>query len=74
MKSSRKKFTLILSECERCGRSLYTGNRSLFGNDALKKKFGVICQDCTTTAEKEKLREEQGRTTTREGGLNDQAI
>lgn len=52
----RTKFQLIKTNCKRCGRELYTGNRSLFGLDEAKKKLGGICSECITPEERQEMR------------------
>jgi hypothetical protein len=37
-----------------------TGNRSVWGLDALKKKSGVVCQSCCSPAEEAALLREMG--------------
>ncbi len=51
----KPKFKLIQTSCRRCGEKIFTANRSLHGNDALKADLGSICQNCTTAAEEEKM-------------------
>lgn len=46
---------LVPTTCKRCGRQLYTGNRSLYGNEALKAKYERICSGCMTPQEKADL-------------------
>jgi len=45
------KFQLIKVNCRRCGKELYTGNRSLFGWDEQKSRLDRICKDCITPEE-----------------------
>ena len=57
MRKPRKtKFELYQTTCKRCGCTLYTGSRSLFGNDDLKKRLERLCDGCITAEEKELLR------------------
>ena len=48
----KKKFELIETTCRRCGKSLMTGNRSLFGFDKEKNQYDRICSQCITLEEK----------------------
>jgi DNA-directed RNA polymerase subunit RPC12/RpoP len=43
---ARLKVRLVQVRCKRCGKEVQAASRSLYGLDALKAKFGVICQDC----------------------------
>jgi len=47
-----KKFRLISTTCKRCGKEIYTGNKSFYGNNEDKAKYDRICQDCITPEEK----------------------
>lgn len=49
------KFQLVATTCRRCGEKVFTGNRSLHGNDAIKAQLGSVCQKCTTEQESEKI-------------------
>lgn len=49
------RFRLMETTCKRCGKPLVTGNRSLNGNEDLKKKFERICGSCMTPEEKNEL-------------------
>ena len=51
----RKRFYLYKTKCKRCGKEIFTGNKSLFGLDALKEQLGKICQNCITPKEKRLL-------------------
>lgn len=50
-----KKFELIKTICRRCGKSIYTGNRSLYGLNKSKAELDRICKDCITPEEKHKI-------------------
>jgi ribosomal protein L37E len=50
----KKKFELIETTCRRCGKKIYTGNRSLFGFDKEKAELDRICDSCITPEEKHK--------------------
>jgi hypothetical protein len=47
----RLKIKVVVSKCRRCGKKLATTNRSIWGNDAAKKKYELICKDCLTDEE-----------------------
>jgi hypothetical protein len=51
----RVKFQLIQTTCKRCGVSLYTGNRSLYGHDREKAKYDRICAKCITAEEQNEI-------------------
>ena len=50
--AARIRFALTTAACERCGKPVLTGTRSLYGADALKAQLGVVCEGCTTEAER----------------------
>jgi Protein of unknown function (DUF2688) len=56
------KFTLVKSNCKRCGCVVLTGNRSLLGADGLKAELGGICSRCVTPAEEARILEGQATT------------
>ncbi len=49
------KFQLVKTTCRRCGKDLYTGNRSLYGLDEAKKRLDRICSDCITVEERNEI-------------------
>ena len=49
------KFQLIETTCKRCGKKLFTGNRSLFGLDKEKAKLDRICKNCITPEEQNEI-------------------
>ena len=51
----KQKFQLIETTCKRCGKKLFTGNRSLFGFDKEKSELGRICKNCITSEENNRL-------------------
>ena len=51
----RQPFALISASCQRCGRPVMTGNRSLIGADMAKEAFGVICSGCVTEEEERRM-------------------
>lgn len=51
----KKRFELQKTTCQRCGKDIYTGNRSLYGMDDLKAKYGRICSACMTEAERQEM-------------------
>ena len=55
----RRKFELIQTNCRRCNKTIYTGSRSLFGHNELKRKLGSICENCTTDDERREIIETQ---------------
>lgn len=46
-----KRISLIKTNCKKCGKELYTTNRSLYGLDALKAEAGSVCEACTSAEE-----------------------
>ena len=60
MARRRTRFALVHTECKRCGAPIVTGNRSLFGADALKARYGSICDACMPEAEQEQMLREMG--------------
>lgn len=58
-RTRRPRIQLVPANCERCGREVYTANRSLFGLDHLKAKWGVLCNVCTTEAEQREMLDDQ---------------
>ena len=57
----RKRIGLVKTKCERCGKEVYTASRSAFGKqgDVLKKKWGIICEDCVTPDELHQIMQDQ---------------
>jgi ribosomal protein L32 len=51
----KAKFELIETTCKRCGKKLFTGNRSLYGFDEQKKRLDRLCGDCITPKERQEL-------------------
>jgi hypothetical protein len=51
----KSKFQLIETTCKRCGKKVFTGNRSLFGFDKEKAELDRICSDCITPEEQNKI-------------------
>ena len=51
---------LIEAPCQRCGKVVTTARRSLLGLDAIKRRWGVLCQGCFTLEEERQLLKEQG--------------
>jgi len=45
------KIKLIPVACERCGRKIYTTNKSIHGIDTLKEETEICCSDCVTADE-----------------------
>lgn len=56
----RKKIRLIPINCKRCGRSIYTVNRPIYGSEKIKKQYGGICEACTTPEELYAIHNELG--------------
>ena len=46
MARRRTRFHLVHDTCRRCNAPIMTGNRSLYGADDLKARFGSICSRC----------------------------
>lgn len=55
----RPRVQLVPANCQRCERQVYTANRSLFGLDHLKAKWGVLCSSCTTEEEQRQMIKDQ---------------
>jgi hypothetical protein len=51
----KQKFRLIETTCKRCGKKLFTGNRSLYGFDKEKTELDRLCKDCITPEENKRL-------------------
>lgn len=47
----KSRIAIFKTHCKRCGKEVYTTNRSITGADALKAELGSICQDCITPEE-----------------------
>ena len=56
----KNKIKLIQVKCERCNKPITTTNRSLYGADELKAKFGKLCNNCATDEEKHQINYEIG--------------
>jgi hypothetical protein len=56
---ARKRIAIIVSKCRRCGKPLATASRSIWGADAIKKKYELICDDCLTPEEKDDMFQKQ---------------
>jgi hypothetical protein len=54
------KIKIEMTKCRRCGKSLATTNKSIYGMDSLKAKWGNICADCSTQEERFQILKEQG--------------
>ena len=54
----KNRFKLIPVRCPRCGKEVYTGNRSLWGADQVKAKYQGICSSCITPEEKAEMMQE----------------
>jgi hypothetical protein len=59
--SRRSSFRIITTSCRRCGQPVATGNRSLYGLDALKAQYDRICEACITSAEQADMLDCMGR-------------
>lgn len=51
----KNRITIISCNCKRCGKKLATTNQSIYGLDANKKNFGIVCSDCVTEEEKREI-------------------
>jgi len=51
----RSRISIITVNCKRCGKSIATASRSIYGADAAKVAFGNICQSCTADEEKHEI-------------------
>ncbi|MEG6512386.1 DUF2688 domain-containing protein [Desulforamulus ruminis] len=51
---------IVTTQCKRCGKSLVKTNRSLYGMEELKAKFGDICSDCMSNEELGEMLRAQG--------------
>jgi len=55
------KINIVMTKCKRCGKPLAKTDRSLYGLNTLKEKYGDICQDCMSEAETMEMLKEQGQ-------------
>jgi len=55
------KINIVMTKCKRCGKPLVKTDRSLYGLDTLKEKYGDICQDCMSEDETMEMLREQGQ-------------
>lgn len=51
----RNRFRLVHSSCRRCGAPILTGNRSLYGAESTRQKYGRICGACVTDDERREM-------------------
>ena len=51
----RRKATLRMGNCKKCGKELLTSSKSIYGLDKEKEEFGVVCSSCTTKEESASL-------------------
>ena len=49
------KVKVVSTVCRRCGRSIATLNKSLYGCDELKARLDRICTDCITVDEAQEI-------------------
>jgi hypothetical protein len=49
------RVALVKTKCKRCGKEICTANKSVWGLNALKKKFGSICDGCITPNERKEM-------------------
>ena len=61
MAEGKGEFRLVKANCKRCGGGIVTGNRSLYGADALKAELGGICSRCITPEEERRILSGQAR-------------
>ena len=54
----RQRFHLVVTHCPRCGKEVFTGNRSLWGADSTKAKYNGICSNCITPEERAEMMKE----------------
>ena len=46
------KIQIETSHCERCGKSIVKTNITIHSNlQAIRDRFGIVCQDCVTSEE-----------------------
>ena len=43
--------------CKRCGKTIYTADRSIYGLDELKARLGRVCETCVTPEENQEIQE-----------------
>jgi hypothetical protein len=51
----RKRIAIVKTSCKRCGKPLFSTNRSIHGASRLHAKYAGICSVCTTEEEKEEM-------------------
>jgi len=51
----KTKFRLLKTTCRRCGKVVFTGNRSLYGFDKEKAELDRICKNCITPEEQNRI-------------------
>lgn len=52
----KKRIQIHTAKCRRgCGKTLATTNRSIWGDEASKAKFELICEDCMTGDERQEM-------------------
>jgi hypothetical protein len=53
------KINIVMTKCKRCGKPLAKTNKSLYGIDEAKIKYGDICSTCITKEEEYEILQEQ---------------
>lgn len=53
----RKHIQVYETTCIRCGKTIYTANRSIYGLDDLKARLGRVCEACCTPEENHEIQE-----------------
>lgn len=51
----RGRINIVHAPCKRCGKMLAMTDRSIYGADDAKKKYGGICSDCITPEERAEI-------------------
>ena len=52
---------LYETNCSRCGQTVFGLVRPLYGSPEIRKRYGVVCTACSTSAERVELNMEIGR-------------
>ena len=55
------KIVIVQTHCKRCGKSICTSNKSLYGLDSLKSQYGSICEGCMTDTERYEMLHKMGQ-------------
>lgn len=56
----KNKIKLFQIRCKKCGKPITTTNRSIYGAEDLKAKYGELCCDCVSVEEKARINYDLG--------------